>query len=112
MRVEIRSLQRCPHLLALSVPWAIVLLAACGALFTPGGSVEIRIVNNSDHVLEQVTVDFPSQQEQYGAVLPRSSSEYRTVDEAYRYAAIHVQLDDRELRIQPIDYVGESLLQP
>ena len=68
--------------------------------------MEIRIVNESDHILQQVTVDFPSQQEQYGMIPPRGNSEYRTVDEAYRYAAVQVQVDNRDLRIQPIAAFG------
>ena len=74
--------------------------------------VMIRVHNSSDRVLESVEVQFPGQTEQYGVVGVDSSSEYRVVSEAYRYAAVQVMVGGEAFSLQPIDYVGESLLVP
>lgn len=72
----------------------------------------IRIHNNSGRDFEHVTVRFPSQTEEYGPLAAGSSSPYHTVGEAYRYAYVKATSGENEFVLQPIDYVGESLLVP
>jgi hypothetical protein len=85
-------------------------LACCSLSPAPPGPVEVRIANESSYDFEGVVVSFPDQVEEYGAVAARRQSEYRRVVRAYRYAPISVEVDGEELRLQPIDYVGETLL--
>ncbi len=72
----------------------------------------IRVYNNSGRVFDSVEVQFPEQTEQYGVVGAGSSSEYRVVSQAYQYAYVHVMVGGEAFTLQPIDYVGESLLAP
>lgn len=90
----------------------LLTLAACDSSLLPGGGgdVEIRIQNASSFPFQRVDVVFPEDQVSYGSIPANSTSDYRGVSRAYRYAYIEVEIAGEELRIQPIDYVGESLL--
>ena len=70
----------------------------------------IRIANESSFAFESVDVVFPEDSVDYGAIAAHGRSAYREVSTAYRYAMIIVQVAGEELRIQPIDYVGENEL--
>jgi hypothetical protein len=72
----------------------------------------IRIRNNSDIDFERVIVEFPSQRESYGPIAKATESDYRNVKTAYSYAFMEVVAGGKQLVIQPIDYVGESVLGP
>ena len=86
-----------------------VLLASC-SLMSASDSVEIRVANRSTSRFDRVIVGFSDGQQEYGALSPGATSEYRTVTEAYRYAYFEVRLDTTLLVIQPIDFVGETPL--
>ena len=92
----------------------VVLLsqAGCDSPLLPwgGGDVEIRIQNASAFPFERVDVVFPEDEVSYGSIRANSASAYRDVSKAYRYAYIEVEIGGEELVVQPIDYVGESLL--
>lgn len=85
--------------------------AGCSSLQQAGG-LQIRVANASAFTMEQVTIGFPSQEVQYGTLAAGATSEYRDVEQAYRYAAVTVMVEDERLVMQPIDFVGESLLAP
>jgi hypothetical protein len=87
-------------------------LSACTGTFGPGGSVEIRIANQSDVDFDVVIVGFPYGQEEYGAVSAGGVTGYREVENAYRYAYVEVHVDGDTFVLQPVDYVGEVLLPP
>src|SRR5262245_2445761 len=96
---------------------ALVLLAAlvfgsCDNPFDSSGDVEVRVANLSAFAFADVDVVFPEDSVDYGAVPASGISEYRDVSKAYRYALIIVQVGGEELRLQPIDYVGETELRP
>ena len=74
--------------------------------------VAIRAENASDKAFDSVVVKFPEQQENYGPIPASSTSPYRTVTKAYRYAYVEIKLGDEVAVLQPIDYVGEALLRP
>lgn len=104
---------RPPLLLARRGFLAVVLSAlACDSPFGPEGDVEIRIANNSSFAFQRVDVVFPEDEVSYGAVPAHGATSYHSVETAYRYAYIEVQVDGEELIIQPIDYVGETPLEP
>jgi hypothetical protein len=73
--------------------------------------VMIRIANHGDVELQDVSVRFPSQTEEYGNILPGQATEYRKIGKAYRYARVRAIANGKELLLQPTDYVGETLLQ-
>ena len=87
-------------------------LMACDSSLSPfgGGDVHIRIQNNSSFRFDRVDVVFPEDEVRYGSISANSSSAYREVSKAYRYAYIEVEVGGEELVLQPIDYVGETLL--
>lgn len=90
----------------------LILLAGCPAPTEPEHpeDVRIRIANESAFPFERVNVLLPGVEEEYGPIAPGTASEYRAVEYAYRYAYIEVHLASDTLVLQPIDYVGESLL--
>lgn len=87
-------------------------MSGCDWPFGPRGDVEIRIANNSSFAFERVDVVFPEGEVRYGAVPPHGETRYRRVETAYPFAYIVVLIGDEELITQPIDYVGETPLEP
>jgi hypothetical protein len=85
---------------------------SCDSPFSPTGDVQVRVSNESSFAFGDVEVTFPENHVDYGVVAANGVSEYRRVTKAYGYALIVVQVGGEELRIQPIDYLGESLLPP
>jgi hypothetical protein len=75
-------------------------------------TIRIRVANLSDVPFSEVTVGFPSQQENYGALASRAYSEYRDVEVAYRYASTTVMANGQVYRLVPTDFVGEIRLEP
>ena len=92
----------------------VLSLPGCDSPLLPwgGGDVEIRIQNATLFQFERVDVVFPEDQVSYGSISANSASEYHGVSKAYRYAYVEVQIAGEEIKLQPIDYVGESLLKP
>jgi hypothetical protein len=76
------------------------------------GGVEIRIANRSDRDFDRVDATFDPEKVEYGAVAKGATSEYRTVKQAYRYALVEVTAGGQTSRFHPIDYVGETPLEP
>ena len=93
------------------VGW-LVALTSCDAPFGLSGEVNVRVANNSSFAFQRVEIVFPEDQVDYGTVEAHGISEYAPVKTAYRYAYIEVQIGGEVLRIQPIDYVGETPLGP
>lgn len=85
-------------------------VVACSGILGPE-RVEIRLRNTSETVLGDVVVTFPDGPVSYGDVESGSVTPYRAVDRAYRYAAVRAVVDGDTLRVTPVDYVGESLLE-
>ena len=91
---------------------AALMVLACDSPFGPSGDVNVRVANNSSFAFERVEVVFPENEVDYGSVSAHGVSEYTPVETAYRYAYIEVEIDGEVLKIQPIDYVGETPLGP
>ena len=77
-----------------------------------GGPVEIRILNASRVDFDAVMVKFPLETKDYGPLKTGELSHYQTVSSAYRYAYAEMTNGDELYVLQPIDFVGESLLTP
>jgi len=88
----------------------VLVVSGCPAPFGPRGDVHIRIANESSFPFTSVDVVFPEDSVDYGVVAAHSVSEYHRVSKAYDYALIIVRVGGEERRLQPIDYVGETLL--
>jgi hypothetical protein len=85
-------------------------LSACPAPTESSVGVNIRVANESSFAFSDVDVVFPQDSVDYGTVPAHGASEYRRVTQAYSYALIIVQVGGEELRLQPVDYVGEAAL--
>ena len=90
----------------------LIAVLSCAGSTEPSGDIEVRVANLSTFPFASVDVVFPEDSVDYGAVGANGISAYRRVSKAYAYALIIVQVGGEELRIQPIDYVGEPELQP
>ncbi|MGC1310126.1 MAG: hypothetical protein WA885_23095 [Phormidesmis sp.] len=73
-------------------------------------SVRIQVSNQSDFEMNDISIGFPSQTEDYGSLAPGETTAYRTVSESYRYALVETTVNGKLARWLPIDYVGEALI--
>ena len=89
---------------------ALFVFAGCPAPTESSVGVNIRVVNESSLAFSDVDVVFPQDSVDYGGVPAHGASDYRRVTQAYSSALIIVRVGGEELRLQPIDYVGESPL--
>ena len=76
------------------------------------GKVHIRLLNNSDSALEQVTVAFPTDSAQAAFIRPGGYSPYFPAQGAYRYAFVRAVCGGKVYFCQPIDFAGETPLAP
>jgi hypothetical protein len=74
--------------------------------------VLIRIENSTGHDIKEVFVSGPEDDHDYGDLQKGKKSDYKTYEKAYRYAFCTFKIGDSQYTIQPIDFVGESLLEP
>lgn len=88
------------------------ILISCDGLLKSEEELKIRLNNVSEFNMDSVLVIFPEDEINYGNLLAGKSSEYRMVNKAYRYAYIQVKINGGLCVLQPIDYMGESLLKP
>lgn len=107
----------------------VLALAAAGCSDPdPAGPVEIRVLNASTVVLQDVVIGFPedlgggggpvepgdaeSGDVAYGTIEPEAATPYRTIVRAYSYAAVTAVVDGQPIEFVPDDYVGEDFLEP
>lgn len=90
----------------------ILMSAGCQHTYLEEDGIYIRIRNASLLSMDSIEVGFPKENIRFGNVEPGGESTYKKVETAYRYAAVAAIVDEKEVRIQPIDYVGESELDP
>jgi hypothetical protein len=76
----------------------------------PLSGVNIRIQNTSQSRFDDVFVNTSGGEHNYGTVLPGRTSSYSKFNSAYNYAYIKLSINGQDFVMQPIDYVGESLL--
>ena len=88
-----------------------VLAIACTDDSDSDGQIQIRIENISAYDFQNVFVDTGGGDHTYGTIQSGGTSNYLNYTSAYRYAYVSLFIDGEEFRIQPIDYVGETLLE-
>lgn len=90
----------------------LTLVLACETIVSGSPDrLEIRVENASASLMEDVLVWFPDQRVEYGDVEPGAATAYQVIDKAYRYAYVEAAVEGDTLVLQPIDYVGETLLE-
>ena len=98
-------------LVALSLGSAI--LAGCATAPLPAPALPmVRLYNASAATLANVRVQYDRVPVDYGTLAPGATSRYRMAEGAHRYARIEATVDGRAIIVQPIDFVGETVLVP
>lgn len=73
--------------------------------------VEISIQNNTTYQFNDLFVSASEGKNNYGTVNSFEKSSYKEFQKAYRYSYISLKIDNEELILQPVDYVGEIELE-
>jgi hypothetical protein len=93
---------------------AVVALAANAACSNPFSSddegTHIRMRNASTFELTEVTFAPGTPPLQFARIGPGETTEYTTVENAYRYGYLDLLVAGEHRRIQPIDFVGEKFV--
>ncbi|GAA0878075.1 hypothetical protein GCM10009119_10430 [Algoriphagus jejuensis] len=85
-------------------------LGACGIQDGRPNGVFIRVQNNSDVNYENVVIQTGSVEQAFGDILLRTTSEYREFEYAFRFGAVWLEAEGKDLSLVPNDYVGEMPL--
>lgn len=88
---------------------AFLLLNGCSKKETID-AVLIRVKNASTLTFTNVYVNTSGGENNYGDLAAGQISEYKEFTYAYPYAYVRFEIDGQTRQLQPIDYVGESLL--
>ncbi len=101
-----------------SLPLILLILVACDQEYQEperpelNGKTAIRVKNTSGHFYNDVVVSAGTDTHEYNTVAPLTSSEYKLFEFAYRYAFVELTIDGDLATIQPIDFLGETELDP
>lgn len=90
----------------------VLALSSCFFACDKSNTVLIRVENATGHDITEVFVAGPEDDHHYGDLQDGDQSPYQIYDKAYRYAFCTFKIGDAQFTIQPIDFVGESLLKP
>jgi len=73
--------------------------------------VHIRIKNVSAFDYEEIFVNTTGGEHNYGEMTMDNLTDYYEFDQAYSYAYVRLLIGGTTYEMQPIDYVGETLLE-
>ncbi len=73
--------------------------------------LRIRLSNASQFDFQNITVNTSTGNVVFEDMNVGQNSEYQVFQSAYRYAFVELEIDGETYTIQPIDYVGETLLE-
>lgn len=74
-------------------------------------SVQIRIQNASAYKFENIIVNTFNKETNFENLNSNQKSGFKTVEVAYSYAFVKLEIKGKTYTIQPIDYVGETALE-
>ena len=89
---------------------AITTLINCSSDDDNTSSIQIRLSNVSPYNFENIVVNTTTVDVSFENINSGETSDYKTFERAYRYGFVELQINGETYTIQPIDYVGESLL--
>ncbi len=75
-------------------------------------AVQLRIENQSTYTFSAIEVQWSQPKIEFGNLAAGQKSAYQEVQGAYRYGYIKLLIGSDEFVLQPIDYVGETQLEP
>ena len=88
------------------------LISSCSKSKDEKGPLLIRIDNQTGYKIEEVLVSSGNGQQTFGTINKGEKSEYKNFVSAYRYGYVRLKINSVEYVQQPIDYVGETQLEP
>lgn len=71
---------------------------------------EIRLSNTSKQNFKNVIINTSTGEVNFGDLNSGQKTAYKIFKKAYRYAFVKLEIDGKTYTIQPIDYVGETVL--
>lgn len=88
----------------------ITLLFSCSKTEINPSAINIRLANTSIYDYKNIIINTTTGDVNFGDLKSLNSTGYKVFDTAYRYAYVKLEVNGKTLRIQPIDYVGETPL--
>ncbi|WKK77950.2 hypothetical protein QYS49_13295 [Marivirga salinae] len=88
----------------------IALLFSCTEAEIDPSAVNIRLANTSNFDYKNIVINTTTGNVRFGALDSGEYSEYKVFEKAYRYAYVELEINGNTLKLQPIDYVGETPL--
>ena len=85
----------------------VAMVVGCSNPFSSDDGTRIRLRNASAFELTAVTFAPGDASLQFARIAPGETTDYVTVDNAYRYGMLDALVGGQHRRIQPIDFVGE-----
>ncbi len=73
--------------------------------------LNIRLSNVSQYKFQNIIVNTTTGNVNFGNLDSGQKSAYKQFEKAYRYAYVELEIDGKKYTLQPIDYVGETLLE-
>ena len=87
----------------------LVGVSACSNPFS-GGETLVRFRNVSAHDLVDFTYQSGGEALSFSVIPAGVVTDYREIDQSYRYGFVELHVDGQRFTLQPIDYVGETTL--
>jgi len=87
----------------------LIILISCK---DDSGDVFIRVKNVSQYNYQGVVVGDGGDLRAFGNLSTGKATEYQKFESAYRYAYVELEIEGETFYVQPIDFVGEELLNP
>ena len=87
----------------------IVTLLGCSK-DNENNEVKIRLSNLSQYDFHNIIVNTTTGYVNFEDLNSGQKSEYKKFDKAYSYSFVELEIDGETYTLQPIDYVGETLL--
>jgi hypothetical protein len=73
--------------------------------------LQIRLSNVSPYKFQNILVNTTTGNVNFEDLNSGQKSAYKEFEKAYRYAFVELEIDGKKYTLQPIDYVGETLLE-
>ncbi len=73
--------------------------------------LNIRLSNVSPYNFQNIVVNTGTGNTNFENINSQQKTGYKTFETAYRYAFVELEIDGETYTLQPIDYVGETLLE-
>lgn len=91
----------------------LLILLSCedNAVEPASGVLKVRVENLTDYTLSQIVVNTSGGENIYAHVEPGRKSAYKDFDFAFSICSMSFKVGSQHYRIQPYDYVGETLFE-